>query len=393
MSYTPPSYNAVDFTWQGKSAYTPAAYNAQDFQFAGADMAFTVSSTSSFSGVGFKAGVNEATTSIAGSTTVSGVLGGLKLSTFTATAAPSSNIRGAMLKPMSFALTGTGTYSPRLGYGVATSFSVTSTVALNGVSSVKETVFSFSGTASQSLVGEWDGTSGGNFFLTPSGTFSAVGRSFNEAVFAFNGSTTVTPYPQAIWAVTTGITATGAVSAESVIVKPTYANMIMPWDEAPSFQAYSAFQKPASFAITATSVAAGAAGLKGDGTFTISGSTDADFEGLSDYTASVAFTMRTRPRGRFYSVDGRDNRFTVPGQTTVQFDGDFLVAPHAVEAKARVLADTAVVGRSIAIAQTAFNIDAGSRVSSYRGRDYDESEIVYTYTKTSPREVAIFIGA
>lgn len=34
MSYTPPAYNAVNFTWVGAPAYTPPAYNAVNFTWA-----------------------------------------------------------------------------------------------------------------------------------------------------------------------------------------------------------------------------------------------------------------------------------------------------------------------------------------------------------------------
>lgn len=34
MSYTPPAYNAVNFTWAGAPAYTPPAYNAVNFTWA-----------------------------------------------------------------------------------------------------------------------------------------------------------------------------------------------------------------------------------------------------------------------------------------------------------------------------------------------------------------------
>lgn len=34
MSYTPPSYNAANFTWVGQAAYTPPAYNAANFSWA-----------------------------------------------------------------------------------------------------------------------------------------------------------------------------------------------------------------------------------------------------------------------------------------------------------------------------------------------------------------------
>jgi hypothetical protein len=391
VAYTPPSYNAVSFTWLGDSAYTAPAYNSVDFGPVWAEGGSTATAAVTVTAVftGFQAGAVSGVGSCAATSTAMGYAGsrasGAASSTATATA--------ARVLPSSASATAAASSNVRIGSGLNAVFSTTASSTGSGTSSVSAASTAVSASAVVSGTGAWDGPSGGDAVTTATPTISVLGRGIAHSVFTESGSGAAAATAAPVFAVPGSISVTATGVAQSGLVIPSQAvSLNIGWNGGTTATAYAAYQAQGAGTATISAQALGVGALFGDAMFVAIASTNAVAVGQGDYTAAVVARAMANSRGRAYSADARQNKFAVTAASTATAVSDSVrYSSAAARASTRTIA-TAVGFWTQYIAGIGQSV-AASHAYSFRGSEYDQGENVYTYTFNKPAEVSIFIGA
>jgi hypothetical protein len=419
MAYTPPSYSAVDFTWQGEAAYSPPANNAGDFSFSpsgsgiatttGASTVLATSQTLYAHGVGASAVA-----------AIAVAVGGL-IAQVSGTATGTSTTSGALqgVKEIVGASAGVATTSFKIGNLQGAVAAATGDTSVTGISSVEARAVVAAGLATSSVVGAWDGASGGDGVTTTAPIASATGRAFALVQATATAGSATTGVIVAI-ATTVGSAEAGSTAtAETARVLPMYGNGIMQWYDQSVAEGVS--EVVGGLVVRAgtglsdcmwltearmfsegivESVATAAAALAVDGRAAISGdavaasigTATAEATGVEDLYAASVGEIQVRAFVRAYSADGRQNKGVSVAASTAAGVSDYSIAPHYVTGYFESAALAQLYGTTSTISESIGAVFVTSRAYSFRGEVYDEASIKRLHVNKLSSDVWVYIG-
>jgi hypothetical protein len=314
---------------------------------------------------------------------------------------------------------GTSSTSFKLGDLRGGAAAATGTSLSSGVSSVEARAVTATGQVSGSVVGAWDGPSGGDANTTTTPGAAATGESFAIVQATATGASSSSGVATPIAAASLGASAESSATAEAATVKPMYGNGIMQWYDQPVVGGVSEVvdglevragagvsdctwlveagmfgERFVASVATATAIATvdGRGAISGDAIAASSGLAAAIAAGVEELYAASVGESQVRVFARAYSADGRQNRAIAAGSSTAAGQGDYSIAPHYVAAYFESAALAELYGASIAISESTGAVSAASRAYSFRGELYDASRINRLHVNTSQKEVWVYIG-